>query len=314
MAFAVYIPNDASRANKDWKDPKDGLLKSVKELEEITHYNFFSNIPQEIQDAIKDRPVFDIVNRLNILSAPLMASDNTNLIDINRTLDNGVIGHSSVPEQNSRQISQITQVLGTNETRVSQDGIVQVGVKQISIPQDSVSQISSFQSATTQIGTSQIRTPQTSTSQISIAQVSSINPTTVEVSSNQASSTQISIIPGSTLQIRSHQIDSFKISSLQNDVPVINFNQGKISLPSTVTSEQFFSSNLLSRTDHLHTLTPESITTINNSAQTLWNTRIAPQTPFDINISLTDFLAKGQLAEAIVTKYDAQGRTIEVQH
>ncbi|MBA3924279.1 MAG: hypothetical protein H0X31_22290 [Nostocaceae cyanobacterium] len=49
---------------------------------------------------------------------------------------------------------------------------------------------------------------------------------------------------------------------------------------------------------------------MNNTAQTLWNTLLQSQTPFDINLQLTSSLTKGQLAEAVVTKYDSEGRPI----
>ena len=70
MAFAVYIPNDQSRANQDWKDASNGYLMSVGQLEAQLNnsFKFFSNLPDSIQTDIKNRDVEDIDNWLNGIS------------------------------------------------------------------------------------------------------------------------------------------------------------------------------------------------------------------------------------------------------
>jgi DNA/RNA endonuclease G (NUC1) len=170
---------------------------------------------------------------------------------------------------------------------------------------DSVTNESTFQSPQSgsssidifQVDTQHVKTQEISSTQISPTQISSthITPTT------SADSTQIS-----STQISPTQIDSTQVSSTQIDVSQINpaqfsttqIDSAKVSLPSSVTLEQFLS---------IHNSFPASVYTLNNSAFTLWNTLLSPTTPFNINLQLVD-LPTGQLAEAVVTKFDDSGR------
>jgi endonuclease G len=49
--IAVMMPNSNEVANTDWKD----YLVSVDKVEKVTGYDFFSNVPKSIQDAIESR-------------------------------------------------------------------------------------------------------------------------------------------------------------------------------------------------------------------------------------------------------------------
>ena len=63
--------------------------------------------------------------------------------------------------------------------------------------------------------------------------------------------------------------------------------------PSIISSQQF---------DIVHNSTPLSISQLNSTAQTIWNTLLPSTTPIDITIKVTD-LPTGQLADAQITKF-----------
>ncbi len=50
-AIAVVIPNVQGIKGNPWRSYR----KTVREVEKITGYNFFSNVPQDVQDAIENR-------------------------------------------------------------------------------------------------------------------------------------------------------------------------------------------------------------------------------------------------------------------
>jgi DNA/RNA endonuclease G (NUC1) len=93
LAFALYLPNTldyTEQGTQDkiqnqqypWQDNfefngKGFGLFNIRRLEEETGYNFFSNLPIEIQDVIEKRKVADIkakIVAINSQSAPLMAA------------------------------------------------------------------------------------------------------------------------------------------------------------------------------------------------------------------------------------------------
>jgi Bacterial Ig domain/PKD domain len=74
-------------------------------------------------------------------------------------------------------------------------------------------------------------------------------------------------------------------------------NPSKISLPSSIALQQFFSS---------HNTSPTSIYDINNTALTLWNTSFYPTSPLNLNLVIKD-LPTGQLAEAQITQFSNNG-------
>jgi len=135
-------------------------------------------------------------------------------------------------------------------------------------------------------GTSQVRS-----SEVSFGQIGTIQTGFKQFGIKQTNSLQngtskielLHIIPGqvSTTQVNSRQID-------------IQLDSRKVSLPSSILSEQFL---------NVHNPSSASINTINNSALSLWNNLIHPQSPFNINLEITN-LPTGQLAEAQVTKFD----------
>jgi hypothetical protein len=74
LAFGIYLPNTLDQNNQgqdpdnDWKtnfsigSEKYGLF-SVRGIEELTQYNFFSNIPTAIQNSIETLDLENEVDR-----------------------------------------------------------------------------------------------------------------------------------------------------------------------------------------------------------------------------------------------------------
>ena|GEM_PF-5272255 len=166
--------------------------------------------------------------------------------------------------------------------------------------------VDSGESSTGQIAHTSISPSQITVKKPSVIQVTRLDVGIPEITvakfsaqtaMNQIDATQINIDKSSIPQIDALQFSPTQIIVLYQDVP-------EVSTSSSIPHKQVFNSNLF------HTLTPESITSIDNTAQTLWNNLLAPQTPFNINLYLSSSLAEGQLVEAVVTKYDAHGRPI----
>jgi hypothetical protein len=224
-------------------------------------------------------------------------------------IGNTSIGHGGIAEEHVFQRDYSTQVstteVGLNQllltfpkdsTQViipevelnqplltSQKDSTQVSPHEVGINQNRLTQASSVQRCSRQIGSSQIGTPQ-----VGITQIGSTQIGVSQISTKQRSFPQVS-----TAQIDPNQIGISQVSFPQ-------VNPSKILLSSLVASEKLFNAS--------HNSPPSSLYTLNNSAQTLWNTLPAPQTPFNINLQIKD-LPAGQLAEAVITKYDSSGRT-----
>jgi hypothetical protein len=204
-----------------------------------------------------------------------------------------------VPEFNSFQVS--PGQISFAQASVIQNGIAEVGSGQVSFPESSISEFSTTQIgttqigaekaclrqvSTTQIGTTQIGTvkgglPQDGTTQIGITQIGMTQADLIHPSSTQIGTTQISSNQVSTTEFSSTQVSPAQVGTTQllGPTPVTtlppffvfgkpqgcDLNIDKISLPSSVTLEQFLKSNTLP----LHDSVVESLDTVNNSGLSL---------------------------------------------
>lgn len=101
MAFAVYLPNDASRGDAEWKDPQ--YLMSVADLEQKLlngeNINFFNNLPPQISSVIKNRSYQDIYNWIAGGVYPLLAEE----VALPTNTFNS-IGINAFPDANSTEL------------------------------------------------------------------------------------------------------------------------------------------------------------------------------------------------------------------
>ena len=312
LAFGIYLPNTLD-ANDKGQDPDDrwdqnftlngktfGLF-NVEQIENLTGYDFFSNIPIDIQQKIESRSIADIRTRINLIEpAPLMANTTQGLLpNTVGTFFNSAIRHGSAPDQ----IEPATEI-ALISSRILEVGIGQIGTFKTgnfstdenstyssNLIQSSVSQISPTQIGMTQVGRKQTNISQNSFPQSSLSQVS-----TKQVGTSQIGSTQIDFFEISSSQINSSQVSTFKSSNQTiNSIPFTHFtndsqqfNPIKVTLPSVVTSQQLISSNF---PDHY---LPSSLT------------KTFKDNPLNLTLEITD-LPTGQLAEAQVTEFTDQG-------
>jgi hypothetical protein len=197
-----------------------------------------------------------------------------------RFADDTSIRQGSIPEYSFAKSMSISQEFGSrinkrktnrpSEISINQVGIFPASMMQNRILENRITQDSSIKDTTSEIGFFKPNTLQHSSSQIGTSQVS-FSHIGKQNGSDQTSLTQISSMKGATLQISSHQIDFTQVSIFQNTVPVVETDKGKIPFSNSVTSEQFFSSYLLSSTNHAHNSTPQIINDLNNTATNIWS-------------------------------------------
>ncbi|NEQ98499.1 MAG: hypothetical protein F6K30_17565 [Cyanothece sp. SIO2G6] len=97
----------------------------------------------------------------------------------------------------------------------------------------------------------------------------------------------------------STQVSSFHVPSAFSIFQSTDFNSTEISLPSSIALQQLLTG--YQRTTH----NPE----LQNTTITDWTQFLQTQSPFNLNIEITD-LPTGQLAEATITRFDANGQPI----
>jgi hypothetical protein len=180
----------------------------------------------------------------------------------------------------------------------SQVTIFEGGLPQISFVPNGVTKITSNEVATTLVvDPSKVRTTEVS-----------ILPTTV-VTPNGIS--KISISHNDSAQVnsdtRAFQVNAAEVNpSHQIVTPIIEANVSKVAFSSSISSQQFFNSNLLSF--NLHDLLP-NFKNVYLVATTQWINSLDSTEPFDISLQVTD-LPAGQLAEASITDFNPIGRLI----
>lgn len=301
LAFGVYIANDSSALGRDWKLD----MIPVDDLEEITQYDFLNNIPQEIQNVIEARPYDEILQRFNSLrSGSSTASLLANNEIVSGTSLNTSISHSSVPKEGIVSIDSAIDD-HTSQIGIFQIGSFQNGTSQISLDQDSTSQISTSQVSPTQISISDKTISESSSSQVGFTKISATQPSASQIGTKAISTSQIRTPQVSTEEIGSSQIDSSQISTIQGNPFIfatgVQIDSSEVTLPRSVPSQQFFSSNFPS-----HNSTPQIINRLNNSATKIWSDLLQSDTQLDIDFQITD-LPTGQLAEATITDFNENG-------
>jgi hypothetical protein len=198
-------------------------------------------------------------------------------------IDNGTIIHNSVANISSIPLNSI------------QNSISEVTVNQVSSVQDGTSQISSIQVNIPQTGTGEIGIRQVGLPEINASQASLKKEYSTQIGINQIDIFQNSLLQDNTTQISTTKIDPNEIKSklrvIQNDILQNSNFQGisphfsvtEIPLPSSITLQQLFSSNLS------HDNTP-LLTNVYSTAQSIWHIN----TDLKLNVEITN-LPTGQL-------------------
>jgi hypothetical protein len=285
----VSVQDLENRLNNDSANMRRGIK-----------YNFFSNLAKDLQDSIKHQvfvPGSDPLAAFPLLSANLFSDEE---LFSSLHIPNTTIWHDGLIKDSFTQLSSL-------QVGSSQVGFTQVRSPQIQSTQISSTQVSPIQPSLIESGSSQINLGQISTFQVAPTQT-----TASEIRSSQIGVFQTSISQSGITQISTSQNSSFKIELLQPFATEVNsaqintiqdsrqINSSKVSLPSSISSEQFFSAY------SGHNVSPTSIYNINNTVLTFWNSYFQSPTPFNLNIEIAD-LPTGQLAEANITGFDPTG-------
>jgi hypothetical protein len=169
---------------------------------------------------------------------------------------------------------------GTREPSVKPRGFGEIDSSQIAVDNISIKQINSFESHTSQISFTEEKTPTKNLTQIEIGENTlldfqkTLNLTPTKIYPTEIAVFKTTAIDCSELEISTSEIDINKFA------PQLNFTQiqsSKVSHPSLITSSQLFASNLS------HDASPNLLTNIYNTSQTLWKTT----NPIDLTFNIT---------------------------
>ena len=331
LAFAVNLDNtldsngNAKYSNGDWTETNitnDGLpigLINIDKLEEITGYDFLSNIPAEIQEAIEGRKYPDILEKIyaeKIRPRPtssLLASTTSVFSNVGTWFDSS-IGHNSIPDQITPTTDDVFRKIDILEV-----GVDQKSLRKTKIRQFRPSEVGTRSIHTLQNGISQISFNQTTPNQVGRIQGGFSENSTFEIRAFQNDTSKIGTTKIDTTERGIEEMGSAQVNPLQSDSSKIPFfkvvnresNSSEIPFPPLISNNQFFSSNAN------HNSTSQIINELNNSATNIWSNLLQPDTRLEIDFQITD-LPTGQLAEATITGFDEFGTpnagTIEIDH
>jgi hypothetical protein len=182
------------------------------------------------------------------------------------------------------------------KTSLNNFGIQKISPSDISILKLGGIQTSLGQVSPTQIGLGEVSLPQTSASQIGIAQIGMSQINTSQPSITQISSTEVntSQIGRDSLEVGFVIRSDIETAANSTNISSTKIDSTKISFASGISSSQFFSG---------HSNTPNLLTNIYSTAQSIWHSN----TNLNLNFEITN-LPTGQLAEATIKGYDQLGR------
>ena len=262
-----------------WRDWHTWLL-TVDEIETLTGLDLFSNLTDSVEEVLEATQPF-------ALSAALTATELTSegIIGQSSIWGNGLVENHVFPSGTEiRPLQVSSSQIGTKHEGALQAGSSEISIGQISVElsvvQNGISEISSDQPGTIQISPAQVSTAQVSPTQVNIAEIGFDQIGPVEVETGQFILSREILFQASNIQVNSTQVSA-----------------GEVSFPSSIGSVQFSSA---------HQSFSPVVDLINRTALTHWNSALQPHVPFDLNFVVQD-LPAGQLAEAQITRFDAQG-------
>ncbi len=238
----------ATQEEKQWNKKRDSwknstIIHSVDFIEDFTGYDFFSNIPKDIQDVIEKnrrrvsggkipsdfvpdigllperppvlKPLVDIDLSANLMSSNVIQTE-TFLSSPHKRLDdssideitgNTTVGHSGVVKSGSSKAS----IESPSQIRIAKIYSKQGSLQQFSIPQVSIDQQGTFE-----VGLVQSSAFEVSPSEVSRLSVSAIEFSTSQVNSTKVGSVQNGITKMSSLQIGPSEIGTSEIGTVQD--------------------------------------------------------------------------------------------------
>jgi hypothetical protein len=283
----------------EWRNWENWQV-SVDRIEEETGLDFFSELPDDIENPLEAQVIDipDLFPQSSLLAEP----ETNNTLPIVIGVDNSSVFQNQSPNRSASKINRLDIFSSTgisSKVSFSDLGIEQVSPSHLSSIEFSTIQTSRGQISSTQIGIGEITPIQSSTSQIGIGQIG-----ISQICSSQDSLSQISTTEINPTQISSKFGTQFVISTkIEVGIDSTNINSSeietaKISLPGSIPSSQFFS---------VHNFNSQITDKIDYTILDLWNNHLNPQIPIEITYQITD-LPAGQLAEATITGFNAEGK------
>jgi hypothetical protein len=269
----------------NWNDWRDWRV-SIDYLESLTGYNFLSELPEDIQEAIESED-----NGLLLVAAPLLA-------DMHPSSTSSFLKY--VSENISFRHDNITQVADAQAIPV-QESSFEVAVVKGSFAQGNSAEVSTFKidgvhTNFNEVGSLKVNSlengiPNSSTILFGSSKIGIIHLNLIQKDIEHISSTKVGVTHINTSQIGSVQISTTKdnatqINSLQTSTS--EADSSKISLSSSITLQQ-----LLNSYPHLFSLASNN--TYKDNLPTLWKTLFDSTNPFGLTLQITD-LPTGQLA------------------
>ncbi len=246
---------------------------SVRDIEALTGYNFFSSLPQDLQDEIEQRVNTSFQLSSQTQRASLLAESSTFEFSQHPLVQFPSTFHKLTIGQN--------EPLSHDITWLEADGPRKVNVPHLSLRQESEVQIN-----TPQATIFNDREWQLSPLQISTIEVNSVETSFVQGRTFQVNPSPASIDTVGSSQTRSYQTSSFQLNAvkegiLQNNsvqtnssqINIAQINLPETSLSSSVTLQQLFSSH------HFD---------LQNTTIPSWTSFLQRQTPFNLNLAVTD--------------------------
>jgi hypothetical protein len=174
--------------------------------------------------------------------------------------------------------------VGSTKPRLSDKDIFELNPAKVRIIQQSLANGTFAQIGSREINSIALDIANSSRMQISTAEDSVTHVQVSQENAHEGRIGEVSSIEVSSIQLATTQITSTQINPTQ-------VNPTEISLPSSITLQQFLSSHNFN---------------LQNTTIPTWTEFLTGTTPFNLKIEITD-LPTGQLAEANITHFDSNG-------
>jgi DNA/RNA endonuclease G (NUC1) len=309
-AFGVLMTNANHNNVKNWWNSGISSVFSINEIENLTGLDFFSEIPDEIEEVIEGYKRHQPISG----SASLLAESNDRFpirMAVIEGRDNDLIpaGQNRIPEQSTISL-ELIQPVGVSVTSPnlgqvssSQITVFQQGSIQINILQNSERQIRQSQVDSYHTGGTDPSVTQNGTSQVSRIQINQIQDRTPKVSSTKTSFFETDIVKSHAPKLGSTQNDSSQVSVFDDSTPCgIQLNTSKVSFPISISLQNFVNG----QNEGIWRRHKYPAVDFTGSILDYWQ---AFDADFDINLVVQD-LPPGQLAESQITSFDFSGRPL----
>jgi PKD repeat protein len=282
---------DELEAWRNWRNWR----VSVDYIETETGLDLLSNIPKFIQDNLESHSDGDIVGFSTSLLADFEIDNRS--ITPSWSLEEIPIFHRSLIEEASfTEVSIETDSIF--KTSINQNGFIHINRRK-----DSSFKNISGQNSFVKVGVAEISINTLASNQFGFTKVGMTQVGTSQINSQQFGSAQVSMTEIDACQVSPSKQAASKINSSKIDAGSLHLGKdkvAKITLPSSISSQQGSSFNQFSLSSHS---SDPQLTSIYSTAQSIWHTT----TDLNLNFEITN-LPTGQLAEATITGYDQLGR------